>query len=209
MAKRGAPPEVNAGSMADIAFLLLIFFLVTTTIETDAGLDRMLPPIEPPTEEPPIIREKNIFTVNINKSGQLLVEGELTNLKDLRKKAMDFLDNGGAPAGTPEYCNYCKGKRDAASSDNPDKAIISLKNDRETKYSTYITVQNELVGAYNELRNREAQRLYKRNFTEMEAEYINPETPANIREELKEKVLNIQNLFPQKLSEAETSVSTK
>lgn len=209
MPRRGAPPEVNAGSMADIAFLLLIFFLVTTTIETDAGLDRMLPPIEPPTEEPPIIREKNIFTVNINKSGQLLVEGELTNLKDLRKKAVDFLDNGGAPSGTPEYCNYCKGKRDVASSDNPDKAIISLKNDRETKYSTYITVQNELVGAYNDLRNREAQRLYKRNFTEMEAEYINPETPANIREELKEKVLNIQNLFPQKLSEAETSVSTK
>lgn len=209
MPRRGAPPEVNAGSMADIAFLLLIFFLVTTTIETDAGLDRMLPPIEPPTEEPPIIREKNIFTVNINKSGQLLVEGELTNLKDLRKKAIEFLDNGGAPAGTPEYCNYCKGKRDAASSDNPEKAIISLKNDRETKYSTYITVQNELVGAYNDLRNREAQRLYKRNFTEMEAEYINPETPSAVREELKEKVQNIQNLFPQKLSEAETSVSTK
>lgn len=209
MPRRGAPPEVNAGSMADIAFLLLIFFLVTTTIETDAGLDRMLPPIEPPTEEPPIIREKNIFTVNINKSGQLLVEGELTNLKDLRKKAIEFLDNGGSPAGTPEYCNYCKGKRDAASSDNPEKAIISLKNDRETKYSTYITVQNELVGAYNDLRNREAQRLYKRNFTEMEAEYINPETPSAVREELKEKVQNIQNLFPQKLSEAETSVSTK
>ncbi len=209
MPRRGAPPEVNAGSMADIAFLLLIFFLVTTTIETDAGLDRMLPPIEPPDDTEVIIREKNIFTVNINKSGQLLVEGELTNLKDLRKKATEFLDNGGAPAGTPEYCNYCKGKRDASSSDNPEKAIISLKNDRETKYSTYITVQNELVGAYNDLRNREAQRLYKRNFTEMEAEYINPETPANIREELKEKVLNIQNLFPQKLSEAETSVSTK
>lgn len=209
MPRRGAPPEVNAGSMADIAFLLLIFFLVTTTIETDAGLDRMLPPIEPPDDTEVIIREKNIFTVNINKSGELLVEGELTNLKDLRKKAMEFLDNGGAPAGTPEYCNYCKGNRDVTSSDNPDKAIISLKNDRETKYSTYITVQNELVGAYNDLRNREAQRLYKRNFTEMEAEYINPETPANIREELKEKVLNIQNLFPQKLSEAETSVSTK
>jgi hypothetical protein len=209
MARRGAPPEVNAGSMADIAFLLLIFFLVTTTIETDAGLDRMLPPIEPPTEEPPVIREKNIFTVNINKSGQLLVEGELTNLKDLRAKAIAFLDNGGASSGTPDYCNYCKGKRDANSSDNPDKAIISLKNDRETKYSIYITVQNELVGAYNDLRNRESQRLYKRNFTEMEAEYINPETPPNVREELKEKVLNIQNLFPQKLSEAETSVSTK
>ena len=206
MPRRGAPPEVNAGSMADIAFLLLIFFLVTTTIETDAGLDRMLPPIEPPDENV-IIKQKNIFTVNINKNGQLLVEEELTNLKDLRTKAMAFLDNGGAPSGDPLYCNYCKGKRDPNSSDNPDKAIISLKNDRETKYATYITVQNELVGAYNDLRDREAQRLYRRNFTDMEAEYLNPETPESVRDELKEKVQNIQKLFPQKLSEAETSSS--
>ena len=192
--------------MADIAFLLLIFFLVTTTIETDAGLDRMLPPMEPP-EDNVIIKQKNIFTVNINKNGQLLVEEELTDLKGLREKAMAFLDNGGAPAGDPLYCNYCKGKRNPESSDNPDKAIISLKNDRETKYATYITVQNELVGAYNDLRNREAQRLYKRNFTDMEAEYLNPETPESVRDELKEKVQNIQKLFPQKLSEAETSSS--
>lgn len=207
MPRRGAPPEVNAGSMADIAFLLLIFFLVTTTIETDAGLDRMLPPIEPPTEEPPVIKEKNIFTVNINRSGQLLVEGELSNIKDLRAKATAFLDNGGAAGGTADYCNYCKGKREASSSDNPTKAIISLKNDRETKYGTYITVQNEIVGAYNDLRNREAQRLYKQDFTVMEAEYLNPETPASVRDVLKEKVQKIQELFPQKFSEAETATS--
>ena len=90
MSRRGGPAEVNAGSMADIAFLLLIFFLVTTTIETDAGLDRMLPPMEPPTEDPPIIKEKNIFTVNINRNGQLLVEDELTDIKALRVKAMAF-----------------------------------------------------------------------------------------------------------------------
>ena len=201
MPRRGGPPEVNAGSMADIAFLLLIFFLVTTTIETDAGLDRMLPPMEPPDENV-VIKQKNIFTVNINKNGQLLVEEELLDLKGLRKAAMDFLDNGGD--GT---CNYCKGARDESSSDNPTKAIISLKNDRETKYSTYITVQNELVGAYNELRNREAQRLFNRNFTEMEAEYLNPETPSSVRDELKDKVKQIQDLFPQKLSEAQTSTN--
>ncbi|WP_373073502.1 ExbD/TolR family protein [Zeaxanthinibacter enoshimensis] len=206
MPRRGAPPEVNAGSMADIAFLLLIFFLVTTTIETDSGLDRMLPPIEPPDENV-VIKQKNIFTVNINKNGQLLVEEELTDLRDLRSKAMAFLDNGGAPSGSPEYCSYCKGKRDPDSSDNPSKAIISLKNDRETKYATYITVQNELVGAYNELRNREAQRLFGRDFTDMEAEYLNPETPDEIREELKDKVQRVQDLFPQKLSEAETSTN--
>ncbi len=204
MPRRKGAPEVNAGSMADIAFLLLIFFLVTTTIETDAGLDRMLPPIEPPDTDV-VIKQKNIFTVSINKYGQLLVEEELMNLEDLRDAAIAFLDNGGAPAGSPEYCNYCQGKRDASSSDNPQKAIISLKNDRETAYKTYITVQNELVGAYNDLRNRESRRLYNRDFTEMESEYLNPETPSSVRDELKEKVQRIQELFPQKLSEAETS----
>jgi len=204
MPRRKGAPEVNAGSMADIAFLLLIFFLVTTTIETDAGLDRMLPPIEPPDTDV-VIKQKNIFTVSINKSGQLLVEEELKKLEELRDLAIAFLDNGGAPAGSPEYCNYCQGKRDASSSDNPQKAIISLKNDRETAYKTYITVQNELVGAYNYLRNRESRRLYNRDFTEMESEYLNPETPSSVRDELKEKVQRIQELFPQKLSEAETS----
>ncbi|GMN11613.1 biopolymer transporter ExbD [Croceitalea sp. MTPC9] len=204
MPRRKGAPEVNAGSMADIAFLLLIFFLVTTTIETDAGLDRMLPPMEPP-EDNVIIKQKNIFTVNINKSGQLLVEEEIMDIKNLREAAKGFLDNGGASSGSLEYCSYCQGKRDAESSDNPDKAIISLKNDRETKYSTYITVQNELVGAYNDLRNREAQRLYGRDFTAMETEYLNPETPSSVRDELKDKVKRIQELFPQKLSEAETS----
>lgn len=204
MPKRGAPPEVNAGSMADIAFLLLIFFLVTTTIETDAGLDRMLPPIEPP-ETDVVIKQKNIFEVIINKNGQLFADEELVEVSQLREKAMSFLDNGGATSGTPDYCNYCQGVRNTSSSDNPTKAIISLKNDRETPYGTYITVQNEIVGAYNDLRNREAQLLYKRDFTSMEAAYLNPETDASLKDDLKEKVKKIQDLFPQKFSEAETS----
>ncbi|MDB4767268.1 biopolymer transporter ExbD [Flavobacteriaceae bacterium] len=204
MPKRGAPPEVNAGSMADIAFLLLIFFLVTTTIETDAGLDRMLPPIEPP-ETDVVIKQKNIFEVIINKNGQLFADEELLEVSQLREKAMAFLDNGGAPSGTADYCNYCQGARNASSSDNPSKAIISLKNDRETPYGTYITVQNEIVGAYNDLRNRESQRLFKRDFTSMEAAYLNPETPESLKDDLKEKVKTIQDLFPQKFSEAETS----
>ena len=204
MSRRKGAPEVNAGSMADIAFLLLIFFLVTTTIETDAGLDRMLPPIEPPDTDV-VIKQKNIFTVSINKSGQLLVEEQLMDLEDLRDAAIAFLDNGCAAQGSPEYCNYCQGKRDASSSDNPQKAIISLKNDRQTSYKTYITVQNELVGAYNDLRNRESRRLFGRDFIEMENEYLNPETPSSVRDELKEKVQRVQELFPQKLSEAESS----
>jgi biopolymer transport protein TolR len=201
MPRRGAPPEVNAGSMADIAFLLLIFFLVTTTIETDAGLDRMLPPIEPPDVDV-VIKEKNIFTVNINKNGQLLVEDELKDLKELRSAAIAFLDNNG-----DRTCSFCKGKQDESSSDNPSKAIISLKNDRETQYGIYITVQNEIVGAYNDLRNRESQRLYGKDFTDMEAQYLNPETESEIRDDLKEKVQKIQEMFPQKFSEAETTTN--
>ncbi len=199
MGRRAGAPEVNAGSMADIAFLLLIFFLVTTTIETDAGLDRMLPPIEPP-EDDVVIKQKNIFQVSINKNNQLLADDELTEIRNLKAKAVAFLDNNGD--GT---CSYCKGAKDAESSDNPTKAIISLKNDRETKYSTYITVQNELVGAYNELRNRESMRLFNRPFVDLEAEYLNPETDDDLKEELKEKVKRIQDMYPQKLSEAETS----
>ncbi|WP_224487694.1 ExbD/TolR family protein [Robertkochia flava] len=202
MARRGGAPEVNAGSMADIAFLLLIFFLVTTTIETDSGLDRKLPPDEPPQDNV-IIKQKNIFTVEVNKNNQLLVEEELLELKDLRAAAVKFLDNGGGEGEKGERCDYCQGDRDPASSDHPNKAIISLRNDRQTKYSTYIAVQNELVAAYNELRNRESERLYGRPFTTMEAEYLDPKTSDAVKDELKPKIERIQEMYPQKLSEAE------
>jgi len=198
MAKRAAP-EVNAGSMADIAFLLLIFFLVTTTIETDTGINRKLPPMEE-SDEDVIIKQKNIFTVLINGKDQLLVEDELMELKDLRKAAMEFLDNGG---GTGEdACSYCKGKHSPSSSDNPDKAIISLKNERETTYSTYISVQNELVAAYNQLRDRRAQELYGITFTEMQANYDDVNWVGN-KVNLKEKIEKIKIEYPQKLSEVQ------
>ena len=199
MAKRSAP-EVNAGSMADIAFLLLIFFLVTTTIETDSGISRKLPPIED-VEDPPIIKQKNIFTVVVNRNDQLLVEDDLMELKDLRAAAVAFLDNGGGQG--EEACDYCKGKRDASSSDNPDKAIISLQNDRFTSYNAYISVQNELVAAYNELRNREAERLFGMKFTEMEALAKDGSNYSGNRDRLKENIERVKLMYPQKLSEAE------
>ncbi|MEK9612923.1 MAG: biopolymer transporter ExbD [Flavobacteriaceae bacterium] len=204
MAKRAAP-EVNAGSMADIAFLLLIFFLVTTTIETDSGLNRKLPPMEDQVD-PPIIRQKNIFTVLVSKDNQLLVEEELADIKDLRSLAIDFLDNGGGVG--DEACDYCQGKRDEASSDNPDKAIISLKNDRGTSYRVYIAVQNELVAAYNDLRNREFLRLYPRvglNYVDAQKKYDDPRTSPDDREELKDKLDIVKKMYPQKLSEAESN----
>tara|TARA_Y100001935_G_scaffold11059_1_gene8669 strand:+ start:553 stop:1176 length:624 start_codon:yes stop_codon:yes gene_type:complete len=204
MARRKSP-EVNAGSMADIAFLLLIFFLVTTTIETDSGINRKLPPMEDQID-PPIIRQKNIFTVVVNKNNQLLVEEELTDIKDLRDLAVDFLDNGGGSG--EEACNYCQGNKDPRSSDNPDKAIISLKNDRETEYKVYIAVQNELVAAYNVLRNREFNRLYPNeviSYVEADLRYSDPRTSVDEKASLKEKLDIIKALYPQKLSEAEPS----
>lgn len=195
MAKRAAP-EVNAGSMADIAFLLLIFFLVTTTIETDSGINRKLPPMEE-SDEDVIIKQKNIFTVLLNGKDQLLVEDNIMELKDLRKAAREFLDNGGDGS-----CSYCKGKKDPSSADNPDKAIISLKNERETSYKTYIAVQNELVAAYNELRDARAEALYGKPFTEMEANYKDVNWPGN-KVKLKEKIDQIKVDYPQKLSEVQ------
>ncbi|MFO7744050.1 MAG: biopolymer transporter ExbD [Psychroflexus sp.] len=199
MAKRGAP-EVNAGSMADIAFLLLIFFLVTTTIETDSGITRKLPPIDDEQEDPPPLKEKNIFIVLVNANGDLLVEDEQMEFEDLRQAAIDFLDNGGGTG--DEACDYCQGAGDPKSSDNPIKAVISLQNDRKTQYGRYIAVQNELVAAYNELRNREANRLFKTDFTDMEAAFNDPEYEGD-KDELKERIGTIKDLFPQKLSEAE------
>ncbi len=200
MAKRAAP-EVNAGSMADIAFLLLIFFLVTTTIPKDSGITRKLPPIEE-NDEDVIIKEKNIFTVLLNGKDQLLVEDELMEIEDLRAAAVKFLDNGGDGS-----CNYCKGAKDPKSSDNPDKAIISLKNDRLTSYKAYITVQNELVAAYNQLRNRRALEIgpkkgFDMDFIAMEKAYDDVKFTGN-KTKLKEVIEQIKTEIPQKLSEVE------
>lgn len=204
MAKRSAP-EVNAGSMADIAFLLLIFFLVTTTIETDSGLNRKLPPMED-VVDPPIIKERNIFTVVVNKNNDLLVEEKPMEISGLREAAVAFLDNGGGKG--EDACDFCQGARDVSSSDNPDKAIISLKNDRETDYKVYIAVQNELVAAYNVLRNREFARLNPNiglTFVEADRKYSDPRTSSTEKAALKPKIDVVKLLFPQKLSEAEPS----
>jgi len=206
MAKRKAP-EVNAGSMADIAFLLLIFFLVTTTIETDSGLNRKLPPMED-VVDPPIIKERNIFTVVVNKYNDLLVEEEPMELSELREAAIAFLDNGGGKG--EEACDYCQGARDPDSSDNPDKAVISLKNDRETDYKVYISVQNELVAAYNQLRDREFAKIYpneRMSFVEANKKYSDPRTSPKAKADLKPKLDVIKKMFPQKLSEAEPNKS--
>jgi len=171
---RRSLPEINAGSMADIAFLLLIFFLVTTTMDVDTGLVRKLPAM--PEDEEIIddsqIKAKNIYVVLVNAKDQLLVEEELMEISQLREGAKTFLDNWG---------------KNPTLSDNPQKAIISLQNDRGTSYEMYIKVQNELSAAYRELRDREAQKKFGVNYTELKGD--------NKKE--------IRKMYPEKISEAE------
>jgi hypothetical protein len=199
MSKRDEVPKVNAGSMADIAFLLLIFFLVTTSIETDLGIDRIMPPLTDPFKGK--IQERNILRIELNDKNELLVEEKLVEIKDLKDIAIEFLDNGGVAREAADFCDYCKGNRDVSSSDYPSKAIISLTYKRETGYGTYITVQNELIAAYNKLRNRESQRLFKENYSTMMEQYEYAGTPSAAKERLKQRITHIQNLFPQKISE--------
>jgi biopolymer transport protein ExbD len=204
MARRSAP-EVNAGSMADIAFLLLIFFLVTTTIEVDSGIPSKLPPPLPDNVEPPKIKQKNIFQVLVNQNNQLLVEEEQAEIGDLTEMAVAFLDNGGGTEPS-NACSYCQGDRDPESSDNPQKAVISLVNDRQATYAMYTTVYNELVRAYTILRNREAQRRFNESYEDMyqrlkEWPETEKETPEY--EKLEEQIDEIRELYPRNLSEAE------
>ncbi len=203
MARRGTP-EVNAGSMADIAFLLLIFFLVTTDIATDSGLNRKLPRIEEEPPTPPVIKERNVFKIIVSKNNELLVEDDRMDIADLRQAAIDFIDNGAGIGNTGQPCNYCKGKKDEASSVHPDKAIISLENERGTSYETYISIQNELIAAYNHLRNIRSQDLYGVSFVEMQEKYKDAGRYGitdEEKEKMKEKIESIKKEYPQLLSE--------
>ena len=190
MGKRTEVPTVNAGSMADIAFLLLIFFLVTTTIETDAGLDRMLPSSNP---RPPMdINERNVLEIIINKDNGLLVNKQEMQLSQLREMAIQFIDNGGKAV----RCTYCQGEGSSNSSEHPLVALISVNYDREATYETYISVQNELVAAYHILRNREGQRLYGQEYTEMERTYTDSQTDAATKTTLKGNIQKLQEMYP-------------
>jgi biopolymer transport protein ExbD len=165
--------EINAGSMADIAFLLLIFFLVTTTIAEDKGILVKLPPWS--DEEPDItkLKERNVFSVLVNAQNQLLVREEPARIGELRERAKEFIMN---PTNRPDLA------------EGPRNAIISLKNDRGTDYETYLAVYNELKGAYDELWNELSERRYGEPYSD--------EMPFAQRKAIRDEI-------PMVLSEAE------
>lgn len=194
--------EINAGSMADIAFLLLIFFLVTTTMDVDSGIARKLPE-KTDVQSDVIVKEKNVLDIVVNRNNQLLVENEYVKVTDVRRLAMKFIDNGGG-IGTPvgdnpgEPCDYCGGEKDPNSSDHPTKAIISLQSDRGTSYGMYISIQNEIEAAYNTLRNTLSKKLYGRTYDELLNDYKD-----NPSKSLQDKIDDLKNKYPQIITEPE------
>lgn len=210
MARRDSP-EINAGSMADIAFLLLIFFLVTTTMDVDSGIARKLPEKQPEDIDKPIVKERNVFEVLINFNDELLIENEYAKIEDLRQLAIDFIDNGGS-VGNPieafgetegKECDWCQGAKDPASSDHPNKAVISLKTDRSTSYGMFIQVQNELGAAYSFLRNRLAQEKFGKSYSDMVK--MDSKNKTNPDQELKDQIKEIKTMYPEIIAEANTN----
>ena len=172
MAKREVTP-INAGSMADIAFLLLIFFLVTTTMDVDTGLMRRLPPIpdEDQQDSDDKIKERNVFVVLINKNNDLLVENEEMSLYDLRVRAKEFIANPEDRDNLPE-----KDYREIPFFGNvyvPKNPVISLRNDRGTSYGTYLMVQNELLAAKSELRDQISIQTFGKKYDDLDEDHQN------------------------------------
>jgi len=166
--------EIPSASLADIAFLLLVFFLLVTTIDVDTGIGLVLPPEPEENQEPPPIKERNMLKILVNAQGMVLLDEEPTSLTEVKQKVKDFIDNRG---------------EDPNLSESPDKAIVSIKTDRQTPYSVYIDMLDEVVGAYEELRNTAAQARFGRRYEALDED--------------SEQAEEIKNLYPKKISIAE------
>ena len=151
MAKK--TPEINATSTADIAFLLLVFFLATTTMNVDSGMFRRLPPYQPDNTEAPKIAKRNILQILVNKDNLLSVNGEILDVNRLKKEALDFILNPANDENLPE-----KSVKEIEGLGNVEvsKGVISLQSDKGTSYEMYIAVQDQLAAAFNEARDRKS-----------------------------------------------------
>jgi len=143
-------PPINSGSMADISFLLLTFFLLTSSIDTDQGIIRRLPPPLPPNADKPEIKERNVLKVLVNMNDELRVKGENLDISELRRVTKEFLGN---PYGDPRKSEQVEKDIPHLGKVMVSKGVISLQNDHGTSYEMYIKVQNELTAAVTELRD--------------------------------------------------------
>lgn len=180
-------PGLNTSSTADISFMLLIFFLVTTSMDTDMGLARRLPPPpEKDQEEAELdVKERNVLNVRLNAAGNLMVNSDFIDIKQLRARAKEFIKNENNLSSLPE--KHLKNIELLGPRAVTDKHVISVQTDRGTSYNIYFQVQNELVAAYNELRDE----LGKAEFGKPYAALTDEQQVA------------IRTYYPQKISEAE------
>jgi biopolymer transport protein ExbD len=177
-------PEINAGSMADIAFLLLIFFLVTTTMDVDTGITRKLPPPVENEDEEIDVKDRNVLKVLVNSQDRLMVNGKFLDISMLKNAAKDFMaihpDNPDFPEVQPKYIEELG--REIMTS----KGVISLKNDRGTSYQMYISVQNELAAAFSEMKDELSVSLFGLKYSQLVNEDlikgINSAVPIRISE---------------------------
>lgn len=187
MAKKRKAPSINATSSADIAFMLLLFFLLTSSMDTDRGLPRRLPQPVPKDQEKTNtdIKKRNLLVVLINSQNQILCGNEFVDIKDLKGRVKDFIENPNNDANKPEKIAETVpffGDRMITKFH-----VISLQNDRGTEYQAYINVQNELAAAYNELRDDISRQQWGKVFMELD----------------EEQQKAVQVIYPQKISEAE------
>lgn len=241
-------PEINAGSMADIAFLLLVFFLMVTTIDTEKGILRQLPPPLPPDPDVPEVRQRNVFEVLVNANNDLLVEGEYMKVGKLKDAAVEFLIADGVFSDMPEDENlplrewvrkadvqtaidgleqlraatndedkqksFDKaidgwGKKMAAIEffgeykELPGSALISMQNDNNTNYDTYIQIQNELESAVNQLRDELCLSNFGVTYTELTKAYDRLKGDENASAIFKKQLYAVRSVYPQRISEAE------
>ena len=185
--KKKKVPGLNASSTADISFILLIFFLITTSMDTDRGLARQLPP--PPEEnqqnEDVKIKERNMLPIFLNLYDQLMCGNDVISVDQVRERAKEFIANPNDDENLPEkHLQNVEFFGDVMVTKNH---VISLRCDRGSSYSVYLAVQNELVAAYNELRDELAMKQFGRAYAE-----LNEDEQKAVRD-----------IYPQKISEAQ------
>ncbi len=183
MARKSRPlPEINQSSLADIAFMLLIFFLVTTTMDVDSGIYRKLPQWIDQDQEPPKINRRNTFIVLINKNNDLAINGEFAQVSDLKERVKEFILNPRNDINLSEREDkFVEGLGDVKKS----KGVVSLQNDRGTDYGAYIQIQNELVAAFNEMRDEFSMTQFGSKFITLsvgEQENVRQAIPTSISE---------------------------